>query len=189
MIILAIDPGDVMSGVCRVSHTQGQEFPEILSADKIANHKLLSAITNLLAQAGYSDLNPTSEETHCVCIEKIAGSYGKHGVGLTVMETVWWSGRFYQEARGHAYRYARQTVRAAMGAMSGGDELVKTKLKQIYGDPGTKKNPGPTYALFQDSWQALALAVTHIKKTRELKEKEKKEWEKQRKNSVQSQLL
>ena len=40
------------------------------------------------------------------------------------------------------------------------DADIRCALIEIYGDPGKKKNPGPTYGFKRDTWQALAVAHT-----------------------------
>ncbi len=39
--------------------------------------------------------------------------------------------------------------------------------KTEFGEPGTKKNPGPTYGIKSHLWAALAVAVTAYDKIKE----------------------
>lgn len=41
------------------------------------------------------------------------------------------------------------------------DGNVRDALIAIYGEPGTKKNPGPTYGVTSHAWQALGIATAY----------------------------
>ncbi len=98
-----------------------------------------------------------------VAIEKIAG-YGM-AVGAEVFETVWWTGRMFEWYDG---RFTDQTVLRptrkeikihCCESLQAKDKNIRQALIDRFGPPGTKKNPGKTYGIVKDQWQALAVAV------------------------------
>ena len=96
-------------------------------------------------------------------IEQIK-SYGMT-VSDSIFDTVFWSGRFYQEwvrKLGKAgSRMPRMTVKMHICHNSRAkDSNIRQALIDRFGKPGTKKEPGLTYGLKADMWAAFALAVT-----------------------------
>lgn len=97
-----------------------------------------------------------------LCIEMIA-SYGMP-VGKETFETVLWIGRFMQAWHGETDTDAQLVYRRDIkmhhcGSMKAKDSNIRQALIDKYGAPGTKKNPGKTYELTKDLWQAFALAT------------------------------
>lgn len=94
-----------------------------------------------------------------VVIEMVA-SYGMP-VGREVFETVLWIGRFIQANRWrHALVYRRDVKLHLCGSPRANDATIRQALIDRFGKPGTKREPGATYGLKADEWQAFALAVT-----------------------------
>lgn len=93
-------------------------------------------------------------------IERIK-SYGMT-VADDIFETVFWSGRFFEVWALHRrYRIPRMDVKVHICHDSRArDSNIRQALIDRFGKPGIKKNPGVTYGLKKDMWQAFALAVT-----------------------------
>jgi hypothetical protein len=102
-----------------------------------------------------------------VVIEQIISSNGM-AVGKETFRTVEWIGRFWQRAldvgktvvlipRGVVKNTVCHSARAK-------DGNIRQALIDIYGPPGTKKNPGVLYGLANDGWQAMALIHTYLTK-------------------------
>lgn len=140
--IMAIDPGPVQSAV-------------VIWADRIThasidvNEDLLCVLTSISGEGG------------SIVIEMIA-SYGMP-VGREVFETVFWIGQFYHAAKragANVQRVERLKVKQHLCHDSRAkDSNIRQALIDRFGEPGTKKNPGKTYGLKSDLWQAFALAV------------------------------
>jgi len=101
-----------------------------------------------------------------MAIEMIA-SYGM-AVGATVFETCVWIGRFIDAFtqldtnREDLYtRLTRAQVKVALCKQTKGvnDSVIRQRLIDLWGAPGTKKNPGPTYGIKSDAWAALGVAT------------------------------
>ena len=84
-------------------------------------------------------------------------------VGKTTFETVWWTGRFCQAWLPREFvRMSRREVKMHLcNSMRAKDSNIRQALIDRFGAPGTKKDPGLTYGLKKDLWQAFALAVTY----------------------------
>ena len=84
-------------------------------------------------------------------------------VGDDVLMTVFWSGRFAQawrERGGSVALLPRKTVVTVLcGSARATDANVSQRLRDIYGEKGTKKNPGMLYGIKGDMWSALAIAT------------------------------
>ena len=87
-----------------------------------------------------------------------------NNAGKEIIDTIFWSGRFYQAWQGKKELVPRYKVRIALcGKMQSNDKVVRDILISRFGAPGTKKNPNPvTYGLKSHLWAAFALAVTHM---------------------------
>ena len=144
MIVLAVDPGTTESAFVRWNGSK------ILSIGKQLND-------DLAADGTGDDIN---------AIEMIA-SYGMP-VGKEVFETCVWIGRFMQAWGGAELIYRKDVKMHLCGTTKAKDGNVRQALIDRLGAPGTKKNPGVTYGVSGDVWQALALAVTYYDKLREV---------------------
>ncbi len=144
MRVLAIDPGNIESGVVL------WDGEKIIQHGKYANDEVLQIIYH--------------ESYDTLLIEMIA-SYGM-AVGKEVFETCVWIGRF-QQARienlpvSHDIRlvYRREVKLHHCQSAKAKDSNIRQALIDKYGDKGTKKAPGTTYGLSADTWQAFALAT------------------------------
>jgi hypothetical protein len=142
MLVLGIDPGPVESAYCLYdSHTKAPvEFYTLFNGALI-----LSALIKT------------------VVIEKVA-SFGMP-VGETVFETVFWSGKFAQQAENYGFNVARMTRKEVVthicGSAKAKDSNVIQAMKDKFGEKGTKKNPGILFGIKADEWQSLALTVAY----------------------------
>lgn len=146
MRILAIDPGNIESGwVLYDSNARKVEF-----GGTAPNEQIMGMIKG----GAYG----------AFAIERIAAM--GMAVGETVFQTVFWTGRMFQEALHKLgdIRFIRRVKRAEekihlCGSMKAKDGNIRQALIDKLGEPGTKKNPGPTYGISGDAWAALAVAV------------------------------
>lgn len=150
MNLVAIDPGTIESAVVV------WDGKSITHADILPNPQLLQ---NYCRSAGYSFSD--------LAIEMVA-SMGMP-VGREVFETVLWIGRFVEAWNIRRVNEARLIYRHEIkmhhcGNMHAKDANVAQALRDKYGEKGTKKAPGVTYALKSHLWQAFALA-TYVTET------------------------
>lgn len=158
MKILAIDPGFTQSAYVLFD----TEKQEILDKAILLNEECLEIWNDSV----YFPINPD------IClIEQLAGM----GMitGQEVLETAVWSGRFWQSFLGLGWkvdRIKRNTIKNILcGSSRTKDKNIRQRLIDLFGKPGTKKNPGKTYGMHDDLWAALAVAVAW-----DTQEKEKK---------------
>lgn len=145
MNIYAIDPGPEQSAYV----VYNDESQLILEARILENNSMLGTVRHL---PGY--------ERGVLVIEQIA-CMGM-AVGAEVFETVFWSGRFAEAFLGHWHRVTRAKVKMHLcNSMRAKDGNIRQALIDRFGKPGTKRQPGKTYGLSGDMWQALAVAVTY----------------------------
>ena len=146
--IISIDPGPVFSAfVVWNGH-------EIISKGILENPKMLELLIE-------------RRNSRQMVIEDIR-SYGMP-VGMTVFDTVWWSGRFCQAWGENFIRVSRLEVKKHICRNSRAkDSNIRQALIDRFGKPGTKKDPNLIYVedgtkggkIVKDMWAALALAVT-----------------------------
>jgi len=155
MRILGIDPGNVQTALVLLD----TETQEILFKAILPNFECFLA---------FEQMKPAP--TICV-IEQVAGM--GMVVGETVFETAVWSGRFWQMLDSLGFkveRIKRNTIKNILcGSSRAKDKNIRQRLIDIFGEQGTKKNPGKTYGMKADMWAALAVAVAW-----DIQEKEKK---------------
>lgn len=100
-----------------------------------------------------------------MAIEMVA-CYGMP-VGATIFETCVWIGRYVQQLainRDVPYKliYRKKDVCPTICHSSKAkDSNIRQALIDLYGEPGTKKNPGVLYGIKADIWSALAIAHTY----------------------------
>lgn len=150
-IILGIDPGQNKSGVVWWNSQTGK----VERGEHMENDYVLDCIS----KGGYD----------MVGIEQIR-SY-RLVAGNDTIDTIWWSGRFYETALctavpdfgQSAYMIPRKTKEGAVHHLCGqdgaGDKGVRQALIDRLGEPGKKKNPGNTFGVSGHLWAALAVAV------------------------------
>lgn len=161
-MILAIDPGNIESGVVLIRERDLKP----LAAEKITNEELLD---NLLMDR-YERLDETETINH-VAIEMIA-SYGM-SVGQSVFETCVWIGRFIQALEDNYYNdslkfiYRKDEKMNLCNSMKAKDSNIVQALIDRFAPnmpnkgKGTKKEPGWFYGFKKDIWQAYAVGVTY----------------------------
>lgn len=160
--ILAIDPGNIESGVATI------EMPDfqLLSFGKIKNEELLQAFEEWFAVDSNID---------AVAVEMVA-SYGM-AVGKTVFDTCVWIGRFSQALEMHGltvnYVYRKDEKMCLCGSMKAKDSNIRQALIDRYAKhdfkngKGIKKNPDTFYGVSKDVWQAIAVGVTYYETMKE----------------------
>lgn len=168
-MILAIDPGNIESGVTLVRESDLRP----ITAEKIHNNQLLKKIYC----GDYEDLARFYDENDCcinhVAIEMIA-SYGM-AVGKSVFETCVFIGRLQEsieythQLRGvdSKYIYRKDEKMNLCNSMKANDSNITQALVDRFAPnipnkgKGTKKEPGWFYGFKKDIWQAYAVAVTY----------------------------
>ena len=153
--IIAIDPGPVFSAYVV------WDGNEVVSKGILENPKLLKFLIE--------------RWDSCQMVIEEVRSYGMP-VGITVFDTVWWSGRFCQAWGEQFFRVPRLQVKQYLCHDSRAkDSNIRQALIDRFGKPGTKKAPNLKYGedgskegkLVKDMWAALALAVTFWDKNKE----------------------
>lgn len=147
-MILSIDPGCFESAYAVLNESD----LSIIEHGKVKNETLLLFITYL-----------NSKVNHIV-IEMVA-SYGM-AVGAEVFETVFWIGRFWQEAEKHKHckllkLYRKEEKMNLCNSMKANDSNIRQALIDRFGVVGTKKNKGWFYGVSKDIWAAVAVGVTY----------------------------
>jgi len=157
-VILAIDPGNIESGVVIVDEKTLRPY----FAEKMNNEELIKCI--------YDKCEPFNLYNNAV-IEKIQ-SYGMP-VGIEVFDTCIWIGRL-KEAIYNTYPgvdvdyiFRKDEKMNLCQSMKANDTTIKQALvdrfapgQKNYGK-GTKKEPGWFYGFAKDIWAAYAVAVTY----------------------------
>lgn len=150
MITLAIDPGNVQSAFVFMNQDK-----KILMKGKVDNYHLLGLIEKNRKKIDY-----------CVC-EMIA-QYGR-GVGATTFHTCVWIGEFKRmfsdqpvKHKKFYFLFRKTYVSYICNDPRAKDGDIRTAMVDMYGEPGTKKHPGPTYGFTKDMWQSLAIATYFV---------------------------
>lgn len=145
-MILAIDPGPKMSAYV----IWDSDDKLVFDHGKLPNPDIYKIID-------------VGAHNHVV-IEMIEGR--GMAVGASVFETVLWIGRFDCRFGDSAHLIYRRAVKLHMcGNARARDSNVRQAVIDRVGAPGTKKQPGVTYGIHGDEWQALALALTYDETT------------------------
>lgn len=160
-MILAIDPGNIESGVVLIRESDLKP----VYATKINNKELFEKIKygDLESEICYENINH-------VAIEKIA-SYGM-AVGATVFDTCIWIGKFEAAAEIYfgveaEYIYRKDEKMNLCNSMKAKDSNIIQALIDRFAPntpnkgKGTKKEPGWFYGFKKDIWQAYAVGVTY----------------------------
>lgn len=163
--VIAIDPGSEESGYVIVD----RDSYRVLDKGKKPNEQVLYKLLWTLFIA-----SEEHEEMPEVAIEMVA-SYGMP-VGKEVFETCVWIGRFIETCNGFPVRleriYRAEEKLAICKSPKANDATIRRALADrfAYGEPnygkGTKKKPGWFYGFSADVWQAYAVAVTYIDRTK-----------------------
>lgn len=146
-LILAIDPGNEKSAFVVLD-----------------DNNLKTVVGGILENGDILEIIANSSCDR-MAIEMVA-SYGM-AVGKEVFETVFWIGRFYEQARAndnivYIDRIYRKDVKMNLcNTMRAKDSNVRQALIDRFGVVGTKKNPGWFYGFKADIWSAYAVGVTY----------------------------
>ena len=147
-MILAIDPGSEISAYVLLDNDY-----KIIEFGKVINEKMLLIIA-------------TYDCMDTIIIEMIA-SYGMP-VGAEVFETCVWIGRFMQAANCKVERLYRKEVKLHLcNSVKAKDSNIIQALKDRFGDKGTIKNKGYFYGFAKDIWQAMAVGVTYLDRSKD----------------------
>jgi hypothetical protein len=124
----------------------------VISNDKIIEH-FYEPNENAIAMLKYLAIGDKAD-FYC---EMIA-SYGMP-VGKSIFDTCLFIGRII-EALPNVKLITRNVVKNAICHSSKAkDSNIRQALIDIYGEVGTKKNPGGTFGISGDKWAALAVAT------------------------------
>lgn len=170
-MILAIDPGNVESGVVLIKE---KDLKPIL-VEKINNYELLNKINDGYYEYYYlinSEVDNNDIVIMHLAIEMIA-SYGMP-VGQTVFETCVWIGRIiealtqcYDDRLKIQYIYRKDEKINLCNSMKAKDSNIAQALIDRFAPntsnkgKGTKSNPGWFHGFKSDIWQAYAVGVTY----------------------------
>jgi len=141
MTILAIDPGHVVSAA-------------------IIWNRVEIVYKGFLEHEAMRDFIRVHACMDVIAIETVS-SYGMP-VGKEVFETVRETGRYIQTCANLGaplLLHTRQQIVMHHCRRMGGDSQVRAAMIERFGEPGTKREPGHTYGLKADLWQAFAVAV------------------------------
>lgn len=155
MNILAIDPGNIVSGWCVVDSDSKKPIEFGVSENKW-----------LLFFISFESMAVPDG----IVIERVA-SYGMP-VGKEVFETCEWIGRFAQHAEHYGihvdYLYRREEKLHICHDSKAKDANIRRALidrfatHDMTNGKGTKKDPDWFYGFRQDVWAAYAIAITYI---------------------------
>lgn len=152
--VLAIDPGPQQSAWL---FWDGQR---VIKAGLEANMVVLMLLNNPERLPV-----PVPSTTHLV-IESVE-SFGM-AVGMEILETVFWTGRFVQAWGGTYTRLGRKEIKLHLcQSVRAKDANIRQALLDRFGGKGgvgTKKRPGPLHGIKTHLWAALAAAVTWTEK-------------------------
>jgi hypothetical protein len=148
----ALDPGTLQSALVVVE--QGGPCGVLVRSHELA----LNAV--ILARCRQAPVTATLvvEQVECFGMP----------VGVEVLETVFWTGRFFEAwPNGARYRLPRRAVKLHLCAsMRAKDAHVRHALLDKFGGASTaigrKATPGPLYGLHGHHFAALAVAVTWL---------------------------
>ncbi len=150
MKIIAIDPGTTQSAF--VVWDGSFVIAKGLEENEVLLERLSGALSNLILK----DMPLIIEQIRC---------YGM-AIGATTLDTVFWSGRFYEVWKGERHLMPRMEVKKHIchnGAAKDGNILQALVDRFAYGvrnrGKGTKKEPGFFHGFHDDIWQAMGLAV------------------------------
>lgn len=146
--VFAIDAGNTHSGWAVVSNLDGEYQLGVFG--KWENKALLEEIRK------YNDFDFAIEYP-----------YPRNStVPLQVFEMAEWVGRFahvLEECGNRFHRIYRHREKAVMchsGVAT--DSQIRASVISVLGGQGTAQNPGPTYGVTGDVWQAIAIGMTFL---------------------------
>jgi len=141
MTLLAIDPGTEVSGWAELMNDR-----TIHASGVSDNHDVL-----MMIQGWYDEL----------AIEMFAAQ--GMPVGRESFRTVRWIGRFqqaYYKPENVHFVERREVQLHLCGTTQAKDPNIRQALIDLFGPPGRKSDPGPTYGVTKHAWAALGVAAT-----------------------------
>ena len=141
--VLAIDPGNAVSGVVRFDGSR------VLFSGVIENQDVLRIIAD--------------DNSDLLAIELFVATNQR--LGNESIETIHWGGRFHQSSGDpdSVVLVPRSHVKKALGLTHHhGDKEVNAALLRVVGAKGTKANPGPCYGVSSHAWAALGVAYAAL---------------------------
>lgn len=144
MIVIGIDPGPVKSALC------GWDGEKPFDPQYSENSYILSSLSRLCILKSFSVL----------AIEKpVCQRYSGSSVSDTAIQAGVFKGAWKRDL---VYLITRSKIRWHIGKnRQTNDSLVRKNLiDRIYPDYNLHHNPGPLVGIVEDTWQALAVAVT-----------------------------
>lgn len=146
MIVLAIDPGPIQSGVVKFDGTR------VRFADVLPNSDVLKIIAD--------------DNSDVMAIELFVAT--GQPLADESLYTVRWEERF-RLASGdpeQVLMIPRRAVKKAVGVdHRANDAGVNAALRRLIGEKGTKADPGPCYGVKSHAWAALGVAYAAYKQT------------------------
>jgi hypothetical protein len=145
-MLLAIDPGNEMSGWC-----------------------LLKGYVPIQYGKDENELILRMMPPHDECVIEMVASYGM-SVGQTVFDTCVWVGRFWERTTEPHLMYRKDVKMNLCGNTKAKDSNIRQALVDRFsydrhkakGGKGVKADPGFFYGFSADIWQAMALGVTYL---------------------------
>lgn len=152
MRILAIDPGNIQSGVAII---QMPNFKPLWFG-KLQNEDVYKVVKRY-----------DFDEVVIEMVQNLGMAVGKD-----VFETCVWIGRFKEQLKDYkiSFVYRKEEKMYLCGSMKAKDTNIKQALINRYAKhdfktgKGVKKNPDTFYGVAKDVWQAIAVGVTHYEK-------------------------
>lgn len=142
--VIGLDPGTT-HGAYAIWDTVSRG---IIDSGDIDNHDLLHWLR-------------TQEHTRIICCETIQ-AYNQP-VGGETFETCFFIGRVHEICFNRKHQFIplkrKDIVLAHCCALKATDAQIRRAMIDYIGEPGNKKNPGPTYGVAGHVWSALAVAT------------------------------
>lgn len=152
-LVFAIDAGSTHSGYAILERDPIQILKEKTPTfGKIPNEELLEIIPHWTKNTDFA----------------IEFPYPKNNVvAFEVFLMTAWVGRFQQVIEQNhgrhfkVFRHREKSVLCRSGAAN--DSQIRASVIDLLGGKGTRENPGNTYGVTADVWQALAVGITFIR--------------------------
>jgi len=150
--IFAIDAGDTLSGFAILeAKDKLLRIPGELTFGKVSNEEILTLIKRWSGKCEFA----------------IEFPYPKNNVvPFEVFAMTAWVGRMEQVIldcgvkSARIFRHREKSVMCRSG--SANDSQIRASVIDLLGGKGTKENPGPTFGVSADVWQAIAVGITYI---------------------------
>ena len=154
MRVMGIDPGPEHSGWVILDVRSGELVEKGVTNNDLFIQTLASKIQ--------------TRRVHFVVIEKVVAQ--GMSVAQPTFETCGKAGEFFNEVDRYStaaafYMPRREVKLQLLGKVVGNDAQVNQAVRELMGDKGTRKNPGPLYGMAgSDMWAALSVTLGWCKK-------------------------